>query len=194
MWAECYATNPTQNGGSIFDNVTTAPDDGPELVRAIMRPSMRAVRYNVAGDFLTADGSAIDSAYIDATNDGADAAHARGIPVWTYTHCWRPSADRPNVEPTDFHYTVRASCEDPSDVRDAHARGWSACIVVDRPDDAIIGQRIDDRPVILCPASPKGSPVTCETCAGGRALCATGRGVVAFPRHGLASERAAREA
>jgi hypothetical protein len=179
MWAECYGTNPTQSGGNLFDNVASAPTDGPDLVAAVLRHSTRAVRFNVVGDFLAS--GRVDREYIARCND---AARASSVPVWSYTHAWPEHPDRESVTPDLFAFTVRASCESPDQVSKAHAAGWAAVIAVDSATDPIINTDIDGRRVVLCPAQ-RHTRVTCESC--GR--CATRTGVIAFARHGLASSR-----
>lgn len=196
VWDVCYAANPTQSGGSIFDNVERAPDHAltlRDLVAAASREATRAVRFSVSGDVLRDDGTRVDREYIAAMNETHAIATKRGIRAWSYTHAWAPHPDREHVEPEDFAFVVRASCGSAEKVREAHARGWYAAVVVDSPADPLIGSDIDGRKVVLCPAQ-RDKSVTCETCCGGRALCSLPTAVVAFAEHGLASDRKRRQA
>lgn len=190
-WAECYGTNVTQTGGTLFDNVTRSPTDGPDLQHAIAAGRTRAVRFNVVGDFLRDGGTRVDTAYIDRVNAAADAAHARGLPAWSYTHAWPEHPDRENVTPDMFTFTVRASTtsvDGPTGARAAIAAGWPVAIIVDSPTDPLIGTKLDDGPrVVLCPAQVRAD-TTCETCR----LCERPNVAVAFAAHGNASRKTRR--
>ncbi len=99
--------------------------------------------------------------------------------AWSYTHAWR------DLDPKQFDYVVRASCETPEEVLEARALGWEAVLVV-AEGSPVIGTKIGDRQVVQCPAT-NGKAANCENCR----LCGRNAAVVAFPVHGAKKKKAA---
>jgi hypothetical protein len=188
-WEDCYGQDTTKTGGTLFDNVAASPADNRTPRSFADRPARDATgwRFCVVGDWLNA--GAVDHAAIADANAVA-AAHA--VPSWSYSHAWRPAPHREHVTPELFAFPVRASCETLQDVRDAHAAGWTAAIVIEDHNAPELGAVIDGRRVVLCPAQ-RDKARTCESCTSRGPLCALPVAVVAFAKHGAHARRNSRE-
>lgn len=135
-----------------------------------------AIRLNVSGDFLDVNEQP-DWDYINACNE---LAHRRpDIAFISYTHAWR------QLSPSDFGFTVNASCETPEDLTEAMAAGWQA-VVVD--DGTLVGSKVADRNVLQCPQQYREG-VTCDSCRACAADTPT-RPVIAFLIHGATRNKA----
>lgn len=191
MGTVCYGENvASAGGGTLFDNVHrsagwTLPGLVAEAIRRNLSPAVRrktrVFRANVVGDILTALGRP-DWDYIGALRDAATKLATVGVVSWTYTHAWRMG-----ITQDDFgdHMVARASCgSDPDEVREAHAAGWYAAMVVEDDSDPVLGTYIDGRKVVQCPATrAEDDPKYLASCADCRA-CGQRRNVIAFPVHG----------
>jgi hypothetical protein len=150
-------------------------------VRTLARtlPHGGIVRWNVSGDYLSADGTP-DMAYIDATNHVArtrpDVTHI------AYTHAWRI------LRPDMFAYTVNASADSAEEALEARAAGWPVAAAVPQATlDNLTTAGRQTVPLVQCPQTREGSPMTCQTCK----LCARPRNaIVGFPVHGTGARRA----
>ena len=202
LWSECWAGNPTQTGGNMFDNVTRAPASLPtpdeEAARGTVRRGRVAFRASIVGDCLTPGPGGrriVDRAYVAAANAIGAVYRAAGFPAWGYTHAATPHPDREHVTPGDFPgLTMRASTADPAAVPELHAAGWTVALAVDGPEHPMVGAVVpgpDGAPVRMtwCPAQRHhGRPnaPTCDRCG----LCANRRVGIVFTRHGIASDKA----
>ena len=127
----------------------------------------RPLRLHVVGDASTnAAAATIAQAAERYTERG-------GQPVWTYTHAWR-TVDRGawgNV-------AVRASVEHAKDIPLAHARGYSAALVVEaHPASGRAWTTSAGEKIVPCPEQTRGA--TCTSCR----LCMTEGVTVAFAAH-----------
>lgn len=170
----CYGENRRSGGApSIFDQADRAKYKFPLRMLAQMAPAKwaPAIRFNVVGDYFTEDGTP-DQEYIDDTNFLAQAND--WVPI-SYTHGWRM------LQPSMFKYVVRASTQSREELEEAHAAGWWTVVVDPGPDDpdTLIGQVIDGRKVVQCPAT-NGGAANCADCR----LCGREAAIVAFPVHG----------
>ncbi len=173
MGAGCYGENSGFGGRpSIFKMVSkSVPKISLRDIALKARAAAPAIRFNVVGDYLKADGTP-DEAYISDTNF---IATARKWVAISYTHAWR------RLRPDMFDYVVRASCQSREELSEAHARGWWTVVVDPGPDDpdTLIGTKIDGRMVVQCPAT-NGKVDSCADCR----LCGREAAIVAFPVHG----------
>src|SRR5262245_14843732 len=122
----CYAEQGLQ--GMVTRRLNRSTETDPVVIArenaaAIDRLPTGAVplRIDIVGDDTTAEGARIT---------GAAAARYRvrgGGPVWKYTHSWR-AIPRNAWGPA---LSILASCETTDHVKDAHARGYAAALVVD---------------------------------------------------------------
>jgi hypothetical protein len=171
----CYAD------GRIFAISEKYGKDDPEHSELValaetIKPG-GAIRLNVSGDFLD-DAGRVDKAYIDACNELA--RRRPDVQFIAYTHAWR------QLSPTDFEFTVNASCETPQDLLEAMTAGWQA-VVVD--DGTLVGTKVGDRNVLQCPQQYREG-VTCDSCRACAADTPT-RPVIAFMIHGATRRKAA---
>ena len=171
--AVCYAAD-RMGRPSAFDTAergTILEDDYGLLVdRLGALRSGATVRFNVAGDYLLADGSP-DLAYIEATN-----ATPADVTVLSYTHAWRSLS----VDLFAPHTRPNASVDRVDDIGPAIAAGW-APVMID-PDGRYDGATLRGRPCVICPYATAG--VQCTRCK----LCARTdrKSIVVFPQHGSA--------
>jgi hypothetical protein len=112
----------------------------------------RDMRLHVVGDCST------DYAAKIVSSASRRYQERHGKRVYTYTHAWR-KVDRQSWRGV----SVLASCEAPSHIADARARGYAAAIVVERFKDTKAYSLDNGEKVIPCPAQTKKG-VTCETC------------------------------
>lgn len=187
--AGCYAEHGGPLGYTTRQRNAAGADTGPlELLQREADgidglPARRGLlRVHVVGDVLNAAGAAIIAGAMQRYD-------RRGGTSWTYTHAWRevPRAVWGAAN-------VLASCESPQDVRDAHAAGYAAALVVESyPTPRAYD--LDGLTVIPCPweagtggngAGEGDKGATCRDCG----LCtrvpfleASGR-VIAFAAHG----------
>lgn len=137
----------------------------------------RPMRLHTVGDCATDEAARLVSAA------AARYVERGGGPVWTYTHAWR-DVDRDSWGAV----SVLASCETEADVRDAHARGYAASIVVEEFEDRRRYPLADGFDVLPCPAQTTEG-VTCSSCR----LCLNENRlywdglVIGFHVHGTAS-------
>jgi hypothetical protein len=142
-------------------------------------PAGGIVRFNVSGDYMTADGRP-DRAYIRATN--ALARRRPDVTYIAYTHAWR------KLRPSWFAYTVNASCDSAAETAAAAAAGWPTVAAVPA-DGRAIGRTVAGRRIVQCPATVDGRDTSCAECR----LCsrAARASTVAFPTHGTGARAAA---
>lgn len=167
----CYGA--TGHGGGVFRIASKYGVDHMGKVRALAGdlPANGMLRLNVVGDFLN-DAGDLDVDYVDAVNDVARARP--DVTIIAYTHAWR------RLSPDLFDFVVNASCETADDVDKARANGWQAVLVLADDDDPLIGARVADKRVIVCPEQ-RSDRVNCANCG----LCAKERPtVVGFIAHG----------
>lgn len=165
----CYAT------GRIFSIARRFGSDEAQSILDLAEtiPQGGTVRFNVAGDFLAADGQ-VDREYVDACNELI--ARRPDLHVICYTHAWR------QLEPGAFSFVVNASCETLAEVREAQELGWRQTVLTDSGDEhSTIGTKLGDRQVTQCPAQTHN--VTCADCRACAADTRT-RPVIAFVAHG----------
>lgn len=141
----------------------------------------RPLRVHVVGDSPTHNAaSLVGAAMVRYANRGRTFA-------WTYTHAWRRVASA-----AWRGAAVLASCESPSQVRQALRRGYAACIVVDTHPNGRKSYPLDgggDLTVIPCPREFGGKPCSeCGLCAKPGLLKQRGY-VVGFAAHGSRSRR-----
>jgi hypothetical protein len=177
--AGCYGENAGAMGRpSIFKMVGKAVQKISVRDIALRAPKAApAIRFNVVGDYFNEDGTP-DTEYIADTNF---VAKARKWVAISYTHGWK------RLVPSMFDYVVRASCQSREELQDAHARGWWTVVVDPGPEhpDTLIGQTIDGRKVVQCPATNHEN-ISCADCR----LCGREAAIVAFPVHGARKNRA----
>lgn len=159
--AGCYAeARPVGYTTARLNRASALARPSPERIaraeaREIAKLSgERPLRVHVVGDCKT-DASAriIARAMIAHTAK-------RGESAWTTTHAWR------TVERASWYgANVLASCESADDVKQAQARGYATCIVVDFHDSNSRYAR-DNIAIVPCPAQTQNK--TCVDCG----LCA----------------------
>jgi hypothetical protein len=133
----------------------------------------RPLRLHVVGDARTT----IAAAILGKAAARYRAKHSQ--PVWTYTHAWRDVL-RGTWGPA---VSVLASCETPTQVRQANHRGYAAALVVaEFPGDKRYD--IDGVSIIPCPAQTRGVQCTdCRLCFDDSKLRAIGA-TIGFAAHG----------
>lgn len=166
----CYAR------GRIFTQATKWGREELDQVRALSKtlPPGRGLRLNVAGDFLSEDGTP-DVEYISACN--AVAEERPDVMIIAYTHAWR------TLTPNMFRFGVNASCETDAEIEEARAMGWGTVTINAEPGAMVAGTRI-----VRCPAETRDD-VTCATCM----LCAKTPKInttVTFTAHGAGKAKA----
>ena len=96
-------------------------------------------------------------------------------PVWGYSHAWQAvsATTWPDV-------AMRASCETPQQLDEAHALGWESVLVVDRhPEDGKSWKLPSGRKVVPCPEQTRSR--SCVDCR----LCWSTKGItISFAVHG----------
>lgn len=167
----CYAT------GRIFAIARKYGSPNTDAVLSLinsLKPG-QGVRLNVAGDFLTDDGTP-DLEYIDACNQLATARP--DCKIIAYTHAWRI------LDPALFAFGVNASCDTDADIAEARAAGWGTVTVGAEDGTMIAGTR-----VVRCPAEYRDD-TSCATCM----LCSKTPKInttVTFTPHGAGKRKAA---
>lgn len=158
-------------------------DLSPEIIATHEAEAIRALtgklplRVHVVGDAIT------DRAASIVADAMLEHSAKRGQFAWTYTHAWR------DVQVSSWHgVSVLASCETASDVREATARGYATCIVVDEHPSNKRYER-DGVSILPCPQE-QGNGLTCADCGlCSRADVLKARGLtVGFAAHSAKAE------
>lgn len=168
-----------RNEAKALDAVTVIPRDGGKYGK-----SGRDLRLHVSGDTYDEEG-------VRALAEAAARWIERGGgSVWTYTHSWREvpaEAWKP--------ISVLASCETPSDVKEARERGYAPALVVRDFRGARRAHAVPeiDGKVLPCPAETSDTTcVQCRLCFDTEKLRERNL-VIGFSVHGRDSEKAKRK-
>lgn len=163
------------------------------LQRLATTPGPR-VRVNVAGDLPHLPGGDIIA---PAVLELARAASQNGTRVaFGYTHHARTPRNLRIIRAASAHGLVlNLSADGPADAFATMAAHPGMPVAATMPADmpAVVREPDTGRRIVRCPATVKGSGVTCDTCGGGVPLCARGTRdyAVGFPVHGVQHKRAA---
>lgn len=145
---DCYANQGTM-GNSPFkiadkygQDVQIAADKLRDL------PTGTLVRHAVSGEPTVEYVAAMREAHEDRPDTLG----------WTYLHSW------PDRSPAEFprNFVPNASCETAEEIEKAQANGWDTVLVATGEDDPLLGTKIADKRVIVCPNQTRG--VTCAEC------------------------------
>lgn len=164
-----------------------------DYVAAIRAADGPRVRINVAGDLPNVGGAIIAPAAVQlaraASRDGSRVAFG-------YTHHARTPGNVRIIRAMAAHgCTVNVSTDGAADAFATMSAHPGAPVVATMPADMppVVREPGTGRRIVQCPATREGSAVTCDTCGGGRPLCARGDRdyAVGFPVHGTQHKRAA---
>ena len=181
--AECYAA-----AGFHSRMAWRKAADGPTWnasLEAIRRARATMARGNVAGDIINRAGRILKRPAVEwaaaLSQDGTRTA-------WTYTHHDLTPGNVAAIRAMlAVGLVVNISASTPAEAFDIMRRFPDLPVATVTPGDAPRVMRdADGRRIITCPAESSGRAVTCQTCGGGRPLCArAGRDyAVGFPVHG----------
>lgn len=163
------------------------------LQRLATTPGPR-VRVNVAGDLPHLPGGDIIAPAALAL---ARAASQNGARIaFGYTHHARTPRNLRTVRAAAAHGLVlNLSADGPADAFATMAAHPGLPVAATMPADmpAVVREPDTGRRIVRCPATVKGSGVTCDGCGGGVPLCArpTRDYAIGFPVHGNQHKRAA---
>jgi len=181
--AECYAA-----AGFHSRMAWIKAADGMDWnasLEAIRRTTSPLARGNVAGDIINRGGAILERPAVEwaraLSKDGTRTA-------WTYTHHDLTPGNVAAIRAMlAVGLVVNVSASTPEEAFDIMRRFPDLPVATVTPGDAPRVMRdADGRRIVTCPAESSGRAVTCQTCGGGRPLCArAGRDyAVGFPVHG----------
>jgi hypothetical protein len=156
-----------------------------ESLAAIRAARATMARGNVAGDIINRAGRILKRPAVEwaaaLSQDGTRTA-------WTYTHHQLTPGNVAAIRAMlAVGLVVNVSASTPEEAFDIMRRFPDLPVATVTPGDAPRVMRdADGRRIITCPAESSGRAVTCQSCGGGRPLCArAGRDyAVGFPVHG----------